>query len=84
MAEDKKSATLSTGTKVTGPAEVIAKVTGKAKAESEPPKPPTKADLKAEIERRNEGRDEADLIVPESDKNDDLAAALAADDERQS
>lgn len=40
----------------------------------------TKAEMLAEIERRNEGRDEDDRIVPLSQKNADLKAALAADD----
>jgi MinD superfamily P-loop ATPase len=40
-----------------------------------------KADLHAEIERRNEGR-LIDVITPKSDKNDDLIAALVADDNK--
>lgn len=39
-----------------------------------------KADLLAEVERRNAARDDAEQIVPESDKNADLVAALEADD----
>lgn len=39
-----------------------------------------KADLLAEIDRRNADRDEGERIVPTSDKNDDLVAALVADD----
>lgn len=39
-----------------------------------------KADLHAEIAKRNEGREEDNLIKPESDKNPDLVAALVADD----
>lgn len=56
----------------------------KDKAAPDAPKPPTKAELQSEIDKRNEGRDEADLIVPESAKNDDLIAALEADDTKQS
>lgn len=44
-------------------------------------KPPTKAEMKAEIDRRNADRDDEHKIVPASDKNDDLAAAIKADDE---
>lgn len=39
-----------------------------------------KADLLAEIAARNEGRDEDEMIKPESDKNEALVAALEADD----
>lgn len=39
-----------------------------------------KKDLEAEIERRNAERDEDDQIVPDTDKNADLIAALIADD----
>ncbi len=44
------------------------------------PKPPTKAELLAEVEKRNADRSDEDKIVPVSEKNADLAAALAADD----
>ena len=40
-----------------------------------------KADLLQLIADRNAGRDEEGQIVPESDKNDHLIAALTADDE---
>jgi hypothetical protein len=46
------------------------------------PKPPTKADMLAEIEKRNADRSDEDKIVPTSEKNADLAAALKADDEK--
>lgn len=50
-------------------------------APDEPAAPkPTKAEMLAEIERRNEGRDDDAKIVPASQKNADLQAALAADD----
>lgn len=45
------------------------------------PKAPTKAEMLAEIERRNDGREDDAKIVPASQNNDDLAAALKADDE---
>ena len=41
----------------------------------------TKADLLQIIADRNADRDEEGQIVPESDKNADLVAALTADDE---
>lgn len=40
----------------------------------------TVPELEAEIASRNEGRDEADLIKPQSGKKADLLAALSADD----
>lgn len=40
----------------------------------------TKAELLDAIETRNKGREEADLIVPKSEKNADLEKALADDD----
>ena len=39
-----------------------------------------KKELLAEVARRNADRDEAERIVPESEKNADLIAALVADD----
>jgi len=50
-------------------------------AKDSKPAKPTKAEMLAEIESRNEGRDEEHKIVPASEKNDDLAEALRADDE---
>lgn len=44
MAEDKKSATLLGGTKVTGPAEVIERLTGKAKQDAPRQKPAAKSE----------------------------------------
>lgn len=79
---DKKSATLPEGTKITGSAELIARLTGKKVAEK--PTSPTVADLQAEIDKRNADRDEEHKIVPAGTKKDDLAAALKADDENQS
>lgn len=71
------------------PVEVAAQITnpdawtaGEAEAPTRTSPAPTKAEMLAEIANRNEGRDEADLIVPESQKNADLTAALKADDER--
>jgi hypothetical protein len=81
MSKDKQSATLATGTKVTGPADVIKRLAGGGPVAD---KAPTKAQMLEEIARRNEGREDDAKIVPASEKNDDLAAALAADDEAQS
>ena len=39
-----------------------------------------KKELLAEVARRNADRDEAERILPESEKNADLIAALVADD----
>ena len=43
----------------------------------------TVAELKAEVEKRNEGREDDAKIAPESQKKDDLVAALEADDKAQ-
>ncbi len=53
-----------------------------ATPEEPPAKPPTKAELLAEVEKRNEGREDDAKIVPASEKNADLEAALKADDEK--
>lgn len=39
-----------------------------------------KKELQAEIDKRNQDRNEADQIKPDGTKNDDLVAALEADD----